>query len=187
MKSLFLLMLLLILVACGRKDPSGNQRSEQGQGAAPPKAVFIEEGALTQLQEDSLLSRLVPSWSVAEVLANLPGAKVVKREAVPNRHIPHQTDTLLTIANGRSKLRFYRLPDKELLQYAMIKDLGLSFGGGLAVGVPVAALAQVVPPLSGKDTLPEHILLRGKPTPRSLKISLGNGAVQQIEFQGYVD
>ena len=181
MRSLFLLMLLFVLFSCGRKEQSGNQ------GSVPSKAVFIEEGAHTRLQEDTLLSRLVPSWSVTEVLAALPGTKIVKREAVQNRHIPEQTDTLLTIANGRSKLRFYRLPDKELLQYALIKDPELSFGSGLAVGMPVAALVQVVSPLSGKDTLPEHILLKGKPTPRSLKISLGSGAVQQIEFQGYVD
>lgn len=182
---MLLLVIPSLLCACGQSDPSG--KGEEQNIALQQNEVFIEQGGDTLLQSDSLLNRLAPAWSVSEVLTKLPNASISKRQPVQNRHVPGQVDTLLTIGNSGSEVRFYRLPEEDLLQYANIQDSGLPVGEGLAVGQSVARLTQLLPPLAGKDTLPEQIVLEGKLAPRSLRIRLGKGSVQQIEYQGYVD
>ena len=147
MKKLYQLIFIASLYACGQSDSSLNGEEGEAADTRRQEDVFVKQGVSRVLRNDSLLNSFVPSWSVAEVMAELPGAAVRKREAIQNRHIPEQTDTLLTIGNGRSELRFYRLPDKELLQYARIKDSELSFREGLAVGMPARSLARMLPPL----------------------------------------
>lgn len=182
---LFLLMLLFVFSCRQEERESVN---EPGETAEPTKKeVAVREGADTLLTDDALLNRLQPSWTVEEVLQRLPGAEVTARKPVENRHIPSQTDTLLTISNAKSKIRFYRLPDEDLLQEADIKSPGLRFGSRLEVGMPAAALSDVLPPLHGSDTLPGKIKIEGERVPRSLEISLEGGEVEEISFQGYVD
>lgn len=170
-------MVSAFFCACDQSDSSGNTEKEELQNPQPEGGVFIKQGVDTLLQSDSLLNSFAPSWSVAEALASLPDAAITERKAVQNRHVSGQIDTLLELGNGRSEVHFYRLPNQDLLQYANIQDAALPFGKGLVVGVSADALAQLLPPLSGKDTLPEQIVLEGKLVPRSLKIRLGKGAV----------
>lgn len=184
----YFLFLLMLLFAFSCRQEEQESISEPKETTKPAeKDVVVRQGADTLLTDDALLNRLQPSWTVEEVLQRLPGAEITERKPVENRHIPSRTDTLLTISDGKSQLQFYRLPDEDLLQAAVIKNRGLRFGERLEVGMPAEALPDMLPPLQGLDTLPAKIRLEGERVPRSLEISLTGGEVEEVAFQGYVD
>ncbi|AHM60657.1 hypothetical protein D770_12000 [Flammeovirgaceae bacterium 311] len=150
-------------------------------------SVQVRAGADTSIQSNSLMDKLMPKWTVQEVLRKMPEAKITKREAVPNRHIDGQVDTLITIKSDSTIFQFYSLPDQDMLQTATLSKSGIAFGGGLEVGMKPQEVAERIEALQGKKTVPQTILIRAEQAPTSIRLRFRQNRLSYIDYQGYVD
>lgn len=189
---LVLFLLFWSIAAC-------DSRERNAQTEAPAKNTMadtasVEEGAVkvmagadTSLHNNSLISSLSPNWTVEEVLRKIPEARITKREAVPNRHIQGQIDSLITIKSDSTIFQFYQLPDEAMLQTATLTKKGVAIGSGIEVGMSAEEVARRLPPLQNQKSIPQTILIRSEISPISIRLRFKQNRLSYIQYDGYVD
>lgn len=187
-----LLLLGCLLFACDNKDRKTQLQPPEISPTAEPLApedvaVQVIAGDDTTIQSNSLMNSLVPEWSVQEVLRKVPEAKIQHKEAVPNRHIQGQVDTLVTVKSDSTIFQFYSLPTQDMLQSATLSKGGISIGSGIEIGMLAEEVAQRIPLLKGKKAIPQTIIIRAEQTPTSIRLRFKNNRLAFIDYKGYVD
>lgn len=187
-----MLLSLWSVVACDSQE-----RNSQTDGPAyntMVDSVGVEAGEMkvmagadTTLQNNSLINSLAPQWTVQEILRKIPEAKITKREAVPNRHIEGQIDSLITIKSDSSIFLFYQLTDNAMLQSATLTKKGIAFGAGLEIGMSAEEVADRIPGLAQNNAIPQTILIRSEQTPTSMRLRFKQNRLSYIQYDGYVD
>lgn len=187
-----LLLLTSLLFSCENRDRKTQLQPPEISPTAEPLdpeevAVQVISGDDTTLQSNSIMSSLMPAWSVGEVLRKMPEAEIQNKEPVPNRHIEGQIDTLVTIKSDSAIFQFYSLPQEDLLRAATLTKGGISIGGGIEVGMLAEEVASRIPPLQGKKAIPQTIIIRSEHTPTSIRLRFEKNRLAFIEYNGYVD
>lgn len=187
-----LLLFLYLFIACDSQE-----RNPQTEGpakntlldsiATEEVAVAVMAGADTTIQDNNLMNSLVPQWTVQEVMRKIPEAKITNKEAVPNRHVQGQVDTLVTIKSDSTIFQFYSMPGKDMLQSATLTKGGVTLGEGLEVGMTAEEVAQRIQPLQQKKAIPQTILIRAEQAPTSLRLRFKQNHLTFIQYDGYVD
>lgn len=188
------LMLAILLLSC-----EGGERQTQLQ---PPEisptedtslpepdevAVNVMAGADTTIQSNSIMNMLVPDLTVEKVLNKLPEAKITRKQPYPNVHVQGQVDTIVTIKSDSTIFQFYRLPDSDMLQTATLSKGGVKMGSGLEVGMTAEEVANLIPPLKNKKTIPQTILIKAEQTPTAFRLRFEKNRLSYIHYDGYVD
>jgi hypothetical protein len=88
-------------------------------------------------------SKVIGSTEV-EVRRRFGNPKKISREKVPNRHVEGQIDEIVTLIYKGLAIRFYKIPEREILVYASIRDPRIRLPHGLVVGGPVSRVVSLL-------------------------------------------
>lgn len=185
-------LLLLLLLACENKDRKTQLQppviNPVYESLDPHEvAVQVIAGDDTTLQSNALMNSLLPDYSVAQVLQELPDAEITQRQPTPNRHIQGQVDTLITIKSDSAIFQFYSMPNEELLRSFTLSRKGISLGQGLEIGMLAEEVARRLPPLRGRKAIPQTLIIRAEQVPSSIRLRFEKNRLAFAEYDGYVD
>ncbi|EMR01444.1 hypothetical protein [Cesiribacter andamanensis] len=186
-----LLLLLAGSTACENTERKVQAPVAIGAEEADPEAAAVRlqvrAGADTTITSDQLMQRLMPELTVEGVLSRMPEAEVTRRQPQPNRHIPGQIDTLVTVKSDSSLFEFYSLAIKDMLQSATLRKPGVAMGSGLEVGMTTDEVARRIPDLQQLRDMPQSLIIRAEQTPVSLRLRFRHNRLEYMQYEGYVD
>jgi hypothetical protein len=114
---------------------------------------------------------------------------VIKKQAVPNRFVRNQTDTLITIRKNRSYICLYAVSkaDKNFYQSAEIRDPLPIFQKDLHIGQSKKEIQALFPELKSAGALPDYVKIGAGEAGDYLYLYFEKGILQKVAFKPYLD
>lgn len=114
---------------------------------------------------------------------------VTNKQAVTNRFIKNQTDTLITIQKCKSFIRLYAVSTAEqnFYQAAVILDPLPIFQQAIHVGQTKKEIRDLFPALKNKSAIPDLIRIGAGEAGDSLYLKFEKGILVKVEFKPYLD
>jgi hypothetical protein len=111
----------------------------------------------------------------------------INREPVQNVHVKNQTDTLLTVRIKNSEFIFYKIPGRELLESATIKDPLIKLSRRIAVGMTIDELKSRFSQLKQFPQIPPTLTVSGEEGEGYVVFTFDKKKLIKIEFFAYLD
>jgi len=139
----------------------------------------------------SLAELLDPALDTPALLARLDEPRRIETEAVENRHVPGQVDTLRTYVYDGLALTVYDVAGGgALLQEVRVTDEGYTTAGGLGVGSRREAIEAAYPNSVGAEggtVTYERAASPDDPTPETLRVRYDGDRAAELVWSFYVD
>ena len=137
------------------------------------------------------LTDLDPALDTPALLARLDEPRRIETEAVENRHVPGQVDTLRTYVYDGLALTVYDVAGGgALLQEVRVTDEGYTTAGGLGVGSRREAIEAAYPNSVGAEggtVTYERAASPDDPTPETLRVRYDGDRAAELVWSFYVD
>lgn len=190
-----LALLPLLLAACGSdaSSPGALAPGVRDEGALPPAGNPPMGGPDTLVVRPGLplAALLDPAADARTLLARLDAPRRAEAEAVPNRHVPGQTDTVRTLVYDGLTLEVYQVAGgATFLQRVAVTGEGYETAEGLGVGSPRAAVEAVYAHpagASGGAVRYDHYDGPDDPTPTGVEVRYAGDRVAAMTWSFYVD
>ncbi|MDX1647711.1 MAG: hypothetical protein R3304_11255 [Longimicrobiales bacterium] len=186
-------LLLAALAACGPAGEPGEEGTpDPGPGAVPEAPAETAEAPDPGEAPHTWLQRgFVASGTTAEELRQRFGPPDARRASpTPNRHVPDQTDTLVTLEYEGLTVELYSVTGGEdLLQSIVVSSPGiLAYDQPVDVGSEWATVTSVLGPPSGRRDGTPFYACEGCPAADApVYFEVEDGVVRRIRFSYYVD
>lgn len=115
------------------------------------------------------------------------GFHVSSKSPYPNRHIPEQVDTIVSLSKGKSKVELYHAPGKYMVQSAVIHDLEVNLPEDIHTGLKKEVLFQKIDQSSLSNKNLKELRIKSPVTETSITFNFEEGRIISIHYTGYVD
>ena len=142
------------------------------------------------LEHDLAMRPFITDTITVEAIKQLLGEGFqIFKTSIPNRFVPGQTDTLITIRKNSSYIRLYAVSksDKVFYEQAEIKDPLPVFKHAMRVGQTKSDIRKCLPELAGTKIIPDNILIMDANGMDYLFLSFNKDKLQKVVFQPYLD
>lgn len=195
----YLLPLLFIITGCADEETRDNTNIDTTAGQAAEETSAGDDGVATELPlsvEDMVdqASNPTPGQEYPPFLAQLPRADEVETEAVENRHVQGQVDTMRTHRYGAVSIRVYDVSDSpsRIVTRIEVEEDDRETGLPIDVGTDESRVVEELgePVERQEDRLRYQWPLDGDEpaaAPNYLDIYLTAGTVKRIAWEFYYD
>lgn len=197
-KPVLVYILVALSAACGQaRDAPGQRSPAEGRGDVPqaPAETTVDTTAAPNPSESPhawLQGGFVsPGTAAGELRERFWPPDTRTATPTPNRHVPDQTDTIVTLEYDRGlTIELYSVTGgDDLLQSIVVSAPGiLSYDEPVDVGSAWEAVTAILGPPSGRQDGTPFYACDGCPAAESpVYFEVVDGAVRRIRFSYYVD
>ena len=138
------IIILILFASCGKKAPCEKtsikepvaQQTKIFQKSSEKKAALQDKFQIDFTLVDNEFARS-PFGFEGTAYSTLKGLKPnkIESEAIVNEYVDNQIDTLYTFFFNNNKIRIYKLPDRQYIVSAIIRDSIISLKDNINVGM----------------------------------------------------
>lgn len=196
-RPLLVYTLVALSAACGQGRDAPAQAPEgspaEGRGDAPEAPTDTTVGPSPSASPHTWLQSgfVSPGATASELRERFGPPDTRTATATPNRHIPDQTDTIVTLEYARGlTVELYSVTGgDDLLQSIMVSSPGIvSYDEPVDVGSAWSTVTSILGPPSGRQDGMPFYACEGCPAAESpVYFEVVDGVVSRIRFSYYVD
>lgn len=189
--ALALLILLGTVAGCGSRESTNDDTSRPTTDSTRAPVTGEPSEPSDWNAEEWLGSALLPSGTTPEEVVRRFG-EPDRRSAdpTPNRHIPDQTDSIITLAYDRGlSVTFYAITGgRSLLQSLSVTEAGILPDGPIDVGARWEEVTDLLGAPDGRRSgRPYYVCASCGEAEEPVSFGVEDGVVRSVRFEYYVD